>query len=64
MKVEEPEPGHLKLSCDCGKPLMLKRPEFGMDCEDECSRKAFHADREKAFNERRAQERRDRGNCD
>ena len=33
----------LSLTCPCGKPISKTSADFGMDCEDDCGRKAFEA---------------------
>lgn len=45
MNVKEPKRGHFSITCDhCGKPITRTSEDFGMDCEDECGRKAFEAE--------------------
>lgn len=35
---------HLYINCEtCGEPLSLNDPKFGLDCKNECSKKAFQA---------------------
>jgi hypothetical protein len=32
----------LDITCEyCGKPISLRDPDFGMDCEDDCSKKLW-----------------------
>lgn len=49
-KVEEPEPGHLLISCEhCGKPISKTSKHFGMDCEDDCGWRKFREERETLY---------------
>jgi hypothetical protein len=44
MKIEDDGKGNYTIDCEhCGKPI-TKSTHFGMDCEDECERRAFRAE--------------------
>jgi hypothetical protein len=42
MDVEDDGKGHIRILCEyCGKPISKTSNDFGMDCEDDCSRKEY-----------------------
>lgn len=41
MKITEPKPGQLEITCDCGLPVNQTSVELGMDCSNHCEEKKY-----------------------